>query len=321
MNKLFKNSLKLSKMAVPQVPSFKLTSGQSIPAIGFGSGTAWRIQKTSADSDGSLITGLIDQTKQAIKCGYMHIDTAEAYFTHEEVGLGIKAADIAREKLFVVDKWSPGCYEKTKSSGPYESLTTALKEMGLDYVDCYLIHHPIKKTPISLEDAWKEMEKLVAEGLTKSIGVSNFDVEGLEQIKKFANIQPVVNQIEFHAYLQDQTPGIVEYCQKNNILIEGFCPLAPIMRAAPGPVDDLLPQLAEKYGKSETQILLRWVYEHGILPLTTSSKAERLAEALDIFTFELEKADIEKISEVGKSKIFRAFYVDIYNKHDTDEAK
>ncbi|ONH66062.1 NADPH-dependent conjugated polyketone reductase C1 [Cyberlindnera fabianii] len=293
-------------MVTPQVPEFKLKyTNQTIPAIGFGSGTAWRIKKSSVGTDGPVMDDLVDQVKQAIQSGYTHIDTAEAYFTHTEVGLGIRAAGVPREKLFVVDKWSPAVKAKTGSSGPYESLTTALKDMDLDYVDLYLIHHPFNID--NLEESWKEMEKLYEQGLTKNIGVSNFNVELLERIKKVATIPVMINQIEFHAYLQEQTPGIIEYCKENDIVIEGFCPLAPITRAAPGPIDDLLLQLAEKYGKSQTQILLRWVYQNGVLPLTTSSKAERLVEALNIFTFELDPEDVNKISEVGKGKTYKAF--------------
>lgn len=309
---IIRHGVRQFSMTVPKIPAFKLKgTGDEIPAIGFGSGTAWRIkkwEKRDEKNGDELITELVDQVKSAIDNGFRHIDTAEAYFTHKEVGAGIKASGIAREELFVTDKWSPGVFKLTGSKGPKESLARTLEELQLDYVDLYLLHSPQKNEgEISTEDAWLELEDLVKEGKVKNIGVSNHSVEWLEKIAKVATIVPAVNQIEFHAYLQDQTPGIVEYAKKNGILLEAYSPLAPIIRARPGPLDDLLPSLVDKYNKSETVILLRWVYQQGILPLTTSSKPERLADSLNVFTFELDDEDVKKITEVGKQKHFQGF--------------
>lgn len=304
------------------IPNFKLpVTGASIPAIGYGTGTAWQKIKKARPADQQLdpVEDLISSVSNAIKVGFRHIDTAETYTTHEEVGEGIKRSGIDRKELFITDKYSPSAYARTKSTGPYESAKTALKELGIEYLDLYLLHTPrISKESVNLtlEDAWLQVEKLYNEGLVKNIGVSNFSVEYLERIAKVGKLKPQVNQIEFHAYLQDHSPGLVEYANENNILIEAYSPLAPLFRARPGPLDDLLPELTEKYGRSETQILLRWVYQQGILPLTTSSKETRLIDALNIFTFELSDEDVEKISNVGSQKRFRAFAKDLYGVHD-----
>jgi diketogulonate reductase-like aldo/keto reductase len=299
-------------MTIAKIPYFTIKStGTKVPAIGFGSGTVWRLQKWKQHDENNvheLIQALVDQVKTAIDVGFRHIDTAEAYFTHREVGEGIRASGIDRKELFITDKWSPVVSNRTGSKGPYESFTRALKDMKLDYIDLYLLHCPqTNKGEISTEDAWLQLESLYKEGKVKNIGVSNFSVEWLEKIAKVSTITPVVNQIEFHAYLQEQSPGIIEYSRAHGILLEAYSPLAPIMRARPGPLDDLLPSLVEKYGKSETLILLRWVYQNGIIPLTTSSKAERLIDALSIFSFELDDEDVKKIAEVAKQKHFQAF--------------
>lgn len=312
-------------MTIPKIPTFTLsTTNSKIPAIGFGSGTAWKIQKRSRPEDqrNDPIEELIQGTKDAILAGFNHIDTAEAYSTHYEVGQGIKQSGVARSQLFVTDKYSPGSPGTSKTSGPYESLNIALKTLELDYVDLYLLHTP-RISPdtvgITLEEAWLQMEKLYKEGKAKNVGVSNFSIEYIERIQKVATvIKPQVNQIEFHAYLQGQTPGIMEYAQKNDILIEAYSPLAPLFRARPGPLDDILAELVEKYGKTESQVLLRWVYQQGVLPLTTSSKVERLIDALNIFTFELEQEDVEKITKIGKEKIARHFASDMYGKYDQE---
>jgi diketogulonate reductase-like aldo/keto reductase len=299
-------------MTIAKIPYFTIKSTATrVPAIAFGSGTAWRLQKWKQHDENrvhELIQVLVDQVKTAIDVGFRHIDTAEAYFTHREVGEGIRASGISRKELFITDKWSPVVFKMTGSKGPYESLNRALDAMRLDYIDLYLLHSPqTNEGQISTEDAWLQLESLYKEGKVKNIGVSNFSVEWLEKIAKIATVTPAVNQIEFHAYLQEQTPGIIEYARAHDILLEAYSPLAPIMRARPGPLDDLLASLAEKYGKSETLILLRWVYQNGIIPLTTSSKAERLTDALSIFNFELDDQDFEKISEIGKQKHFQGF--------------
>ncbi|CCH44340.1 Aldo-keto reductase family 1 member [Wickerhamomyces ciferrii] len=312
-------------MTLSEIPTFTLPkTGDKIPSLGFGSGTAWKIQKRARPESekNEPVEELIQGISNAISAGFNHIDTAEAYSTHYEVGQGIKRSGIPRSELFITDKYSPGSPGTKKTSGPYETLQNALKTLELDYVDLYLLHTPRispETVGITLEEAWLQVEKLYKDGLVKNVGVSNFSIEYLERINKVATIiKPQVNQIEFHAYLQGQTPKILEYAKENDILIEAYSPLAPLFRARPGPLDNILGELETKYGKSESQILLRWVYQNGIVPLTTSSKVERLQSALEIFTFELEQEDFDKITSIGKEKIARHFASDLYGKYDNE---
>ncbi|KAH3688588.1 hypothetical protein WICPIJ_000432 [Wickerhamomyces pijperi] len=312
-------------MTVVEIPSITLPLTLSkIPAIAFGSGTVWK-----SPSRGAKVTEpvplnepLIESLTNAIEVGFRHIDTAEAYLTHAEVGEAIKRSGVERSELFVTDKYSASSFARTESSGPYQSAVTALKELGLDYLDLFLIHVP--SIPVELQDKltlktmWKQMERLVQEGVVKNIGISNFTVENLQEIMDGCEIKPQIHQIEFHPYLQNQTPGIKKFNDDNGIVTAAFSPLVPLSRAKPGPLDDTVASLAAKYNRSEAQILLRWVYQSGVLPVTTSSQKERLQDALDMFQFELEEEDFNTVTELGKKKFFRAAIQGILGKYDEE---
>lgn len=293
------------------IPKLALKTGAQIPVIGFGAGTKWRIAKSDGTID--FIQQLADQVSCAVKDGYTMIDCAEAYKTHEEVGCGLRDAGITsanRDTVWITDKYTPWSWEWRKGTGPVESLNLALEKMKLEYVDLYLLHMPqidIDNAGITLEQAWKQCEQLLESGLAKNIGVSNFTVPDLERIYKMCKIEPVINQIEFHAYLQQQAPGLRKYCKQKNIQLQAYSPLTPILKGAPGPLDPLLKTLSTKYGKSYMQILLKWVIQNDIVVLTTSGKQERIKESLDIFDFSLTTDEVQEISKVGKGKFFRAW--------------
>lgn len=231
------------------IPTVKINStGSEIPILGFGSGTKWRIAKQTGETKGQFIDVLVEQVKDAIDAGFNHIDTAEAYCTHEEVGKALADYKSSREKIWVTDKYHPNSWAKRKCTGPIESIRLALKTMDLEYLDLYMLHRPDitkENAGIELEEAWRQMEQIFEEGLARNIGVSNFSVSSLEKIKSFCKYLPMVNQIEFNPYLQEQSPGILEYCQNNDIIVEAYSPLSPLFRARPGPLDDILPGLVE----------------------------------------------------------------------------
>lgn len=293
---------------------FKLSNGNSIPAVAYGVGTKWfKLGRNEVD------TNVVNVLKTALANGFVHIDGAEVYNTDIEIGKAIEGVE--RENIFLTDKFFVGDASHSlisKHGLPYDSLSYHLKnELKVDYVDLYLLHAPFVAKEVhgfTLQEAWKSMEKIVKDGLAKNIGVSNFAVKDLEAILEIAEIKPVVNQIEFNAYLQNQTPGIVEFSQKNGILIEAYSPLGPIVKGEKGELTEYLDTLASKYSKIPAQVLLRWVLQRGVLPVTTSGKEERIAQFSDIFDFELTSEEVEKISAIGKSHpTLRQYWIPEYS--------
>lgn len=309
-------------MTRPTIPTYKIKrTGCEIPIIGFGSGTKWRIAKTTGENKDQFMDELTKQIVSAVDCGFNHIDTADVYRTHQEVGSGLDECCLPRNKLWVTDKYHANSSTLLNSKGPRHSLEMSLQKLHLTYIDLYLIHSPevtLEKAGIDLKEAWRQMEELYEVGLAKNIGVSNFDVPSLQYILTFAKYPPMVNQIEFNPYLQQQSPGIIEYCKRNDILIEAYSPLVPLTGGRPGPLCDVLPALSRKYGKSEMQILLRWAIQNNVVVLTTSSRKERLEESLAIFDFELSPEDFNQITRIGRQKIFRGFFGRMYSKYDND---
>lgn len=294
------------------IPTFKLNNGLTIPAIGYGTGTKWARGKRASKSD-ELDQDVITAVQTAISSGkFNHIDGAEVYDTESEMGAGIKKSGIARSDIFVTTKVLPHIRD------PVKALNESLAKLGLDYVDLYLIHAPFitpENNGITLEDAWRSLEQLHAEGKAKTIGVSNFAVADLERLDKIAKVKVAVNQIEFNPYLQNQTPGIYKYAQEKGILLQAYSPLGPILAGAAdasAPLTPVLTELAAKYNKTPAQVVLRWVYQNKVNAITTSAKVERQREALDIFDFELSQEDLDRITTVGATYTHRQYWINEY---------
>lgn len=296
---------------------FTLSNGNTIPAVGYGTGTKWfKLGRDDVD------TTLVQTLKVALAKGFVHIDGAECYNTDVEIGQAIAGAD--RASLFITDKFFAGTGDyKARSSfeSPYESLKYHLaKKLKTDYVDLYLLHSPfIKKEThgYDLKEAWQSAEKAVEAGFAKNIGVSNFSVDDLKVVLEVAKIKPVVNQIEFNAYLQDQTPGVVEFSQKNGILVEAYSPLGPIVKGEKGEFTNYLETLGTKYNKSASQVLLRWTLQRDVLPVTTSGKEDRIALFVDIFDFELTGEEVDNITALGKKHpTLRQYWSSEFSKYD-----
>ncbi|KAK9465350.1 NADP-dependent oxidoreductase domain-containing protein [Lipomyces arxii] len=292
------STLNIRQLSTPANMSFTLPSGAIVPVPAFGSGTKWY-----KPGDPTINRAVVDAIVSAVKLGYRHIDCAEVYGTEGEVGVAIKECGVPREELFITGK----IYQAIKD--PRLALTETLKKMDTDYLDLYLIHCPFfdeKSHGISIPKAWEIISELKAEGKIKDIGVSNFAIADLELLAD-AEEKVAVNQIEFNAYLQDQTPGIVDYCHSKGIVLEAYTPLGPIA-AKPGPLDPIIAKIAAKYGKDEGQILLRWVYQRNVLPITTSAKPARQASNKDIFGFELTAEEMSEINEFGSKKHYRSYW-------------
>ncbi|KAG6809711.1 hypothetical protein H0H92_015046 [Tricholoma furcatifolium] len=257
----------------------KLNDGNEIPAIGFGSGSV---------NKGRDATDLV---ARAIESGFSHIDTAQAYQNEESVGVAIRESGLARDALFVTTKY--------KSGGYREAFNESLHKLGLKYVDLYLIHTPGFVAP-DFEGSWRALEQFKEEGLTKSIGVSNFEVEHLQTIIKIAKIKPAVNQIEFHPYTYAKNKPLLEYAAKHGIVIEGYSSLAPITKYPGGPVDAPINAIVKRLGITPNQVIFAWVKAKGVVIVTTSSRKERLEEYLAVGDLPpLSDEDIAAIDEAG----------------------
>ncbi|NLW28664.1 MAG: aldo/keto reductase [Erysipelothrix sp.] len=264
---------------------YKLNNGILIPSIGFGT---WQIP------DGQEA---YQSTLWALQNGYRHIDTAYVYRNEVSVGQAIKDSGIDRHDIFVTTKLSANIKDATLVR---EYFLKSLENLGLDYIDLYIIHNARPWTDrIEGYDyfeenvkVYKELEKLYEEGLVRSIGVSNFNVKDLENLLAFARYIPVLNQIKFHpGYLQKE---IVEYCETHQILVEAYSPFAT------GKIfgNDVLRELSQKYSKTEAQIIMRWILQIGHLPLPKSVHEDRIISNLDVFDFKLTDDDIKKMNAI-----------------------
>lgn len=288
---------------------FKTVSGKPL-LIGTGTGTKWKDLKRQDPINAQI---LVDQIKLSISCGYYHLDTAEVYNTEPEVGTALKEMEAVREDFWITTKYSTF----SQTAGPVEALPKSLKNLDTNYVDLYLIHsNSFNKAPngLGLEECWRQMIECQKKGLTRYIGVSNFQPEAIKTCIKISKeygdeFLPRVNQMEFHPYLKNQFEGVYDLCLENNILIEAYGPLTPILRveAENHPLVSILTDLTAKYDKTDAQILLRWVWQKGVLPVTTSGNETRIKQSLDIYNFQITPEEVASIDEVENQFQYRGF--------------
>jgi len=235
----------------------------------------------------------ITQVDQAISVGFSHVDTAQAYRNEAEAGIAIRESGLERKEIFITTKYSglDGLDIKT-------SINNSLKNLGVSYVDLYLIHHPRLAVP-DIPTVWKVMEEIQAQGLVKSIGVSNFEVGDLAILLASAKVKPVANQILLHPYVYARQLPILEYAAKHKIVIEAYSALIPITSLPGGPVDAPLNAIAERLDVSADQVLLAWTKAKGAVVVTTSSKKERLLGYLNAGDLALTEDDIAAIDAAG----------------------
>ena len=277
----------------------KLYNGVTIPDVGLGT---WLIPNEK----------VADIVKTAVKVGYRHIDTAQAYGNEEGVGKGIKECDVPREDLYITSKVQA---EIKNYQDAYDSVIESLRKLDLSYLDLILIHSPEPwrefrkaKSDYFIEnlEVYRALERLYKEGKVKAIGVSNFRIKDLENIVKHAEIKPFVNQYLSHV---GQVPWeIVKYCKDHDILFEAYSPIAHGEASRL----DLVNELAEKYGKSFAQICLKYLIQLGMVVLPKSSSEAHLKDNLDL-DFEISEEDMLELNQVkplesyGQSDIFPCF--------------
>ncbi|TFK53945.1 Aldo/keto reductase [Heliocybe sulcata] len=265
--------------------TIRLASGHSIPIIGFGVGYGY----------GGAFVDPKTATKpcvlEAFKVGYRYIDTAQVYSNEAEVGQAFRASGLDREEAFLSTKIYSAShgYDTT-----LDAVDSSLTRMGLEYVDLFLIHDACSGTARRLA-TYKALLHCRDQGKIKSVGVSNYGVKHLEEIKKAGYEMPVVNQIELHPLCQQK--DIMSYCRDNSIVIQAYCPMMRGRMNHP-----VILSVANEYQKDPAQIVLRWSVQRGFIPLPRSSKFERIWSNAQIFDFELSKDDMDRLDALDRGK-------------------
>ncbi|MEI7487384.1 MAG: aldo/keto reductase [Chryseobacterium sp.] len=260
-------------------PVITLNNGVDIPALGFG---VWQIDDQKVCEDTVI---------KAIQTGYRMIDTASIYQNEIGVGNAIKNSGVNRDELFITSKlWvQDTTYDKAKSA-----FQRTLDRLQLDYLDMYLIHWPYS----DFTGAWKALEELYKEGKIKAIGVCNFTVEKLEELKANSSILPVVNQIELHPIFQQKELQV--YNRENNIVTQPWSPLgngnAELLN------NESLKVIAEKYNKTVAQVILRWHLQEGFCAIPKSVTPSRIEENFNVFDFELTEDEMNTVRSLDTNK-------------------
>lgn len=257
---------------------FKLNNGVEMPSIGIGT------YLLSPDEAEASVT-------EALKVGYRLIDTANAYQNEKAVGRAIKASKIPREEIFVETKLWPSVYTDP------EAIDKTLKRLDLDYIDLLLLHQPAG----DYITGYKMMEKALKEGKVKSIGISNFYGERLDNLLNNIEIKPAVMQVETHPYYpqEEMKEKLKEYGTK----LQAWFPLGG--RGNDSVLTEkIIKDLAQKYEKSPAQIILRWHNQKGVIVIPGSKNPDHIKDNLNIFDFELSEEDMRKIDELNKNTPF-----------------
>ena len=253
--------------------STKLSNGLSYDMLGFGT---------------YKITGEFDAKQavlDAISVGYRRIDTAVFYDNEGEIGLALKASPVPRSELFITTKlWTNvNTYQKA-----IDRINASMEALGVDYLDGLLIHWPHNNN----REVWTAMEDLYFQGKLRSIGVSNFKEHHIEELKRFARIMPMVNQVELHPEFRQFE--LQEYCKKEGILVEAW---SPLMRGEALNIP-LIKELAEKHNATPSQIILAWDIKEGIAVIPKSTKIARMAENFNAFSVNLSDDEVESLNKL-----------------------
>ncbi|KAK6384352.1 hypothetical protein LTS17_001915 [Exophiala oligosperma] len=273
-------------MNTPEIPSFKLSNGNSIPGIGLGTWLA---------PPGEVGEAVV----AALKEGYRHIDCALIYKNEAEVGQGIKRSGVPREEIFITSKlWN------TFHPNAAESLRRSLEDLGTDYLDLYngsnelLPVNPDGSRSVDrgwdMSKTWAQMEEILASGKVKAIGVCNWSVPYLEELKKTWRVKPVVNQVELHPSLPQHE--LVQWCKKEGILVEAYSPLGG--SGAPIASDSEIVRIAKKHDVAPANILISFHVNQGVVPLVKSTSPSRLKSNFQIVN--LDDEDLKTLNEFSK---------------------
>jgi diketogulonate reductase-like aldo/keto reductase len=252
--------------------------GAAIPAIGFGT------SRTSGE-----VTA--QQVATALKAGYRHIDTARKYGTERAVGDGMRASGVPRVDIFLCTKVS---HENLHAVDFARSVDDSLKALGVDYVDLLLVHWPEKNTPLA--ETMAALAKAKRQGLTRQIGVANFNIAMLDEAIRLCPEPLVTLQAECHPYL-DQTK-VIAACRARGLVLTAYCPLSRGRLQG----DPVLTEIGKRKGKTFAQVALRWLMQQGVIAaIPRSSNAERIAQNIDVFDFTLDDDEMRRIGALKRA--------------------
>lgn len=270
----FTNTKKIESLS----GTWTLHNGVEMPYLGLG------VYKADEGEE------VINAVSWALETGYRHIDTAKAYENEEGVGKAIKQSKIAREDLFLTSKvWnSDQGYDST-----IKAFEKSLERLDTDYLDLYLIHWPVEG---KYKDTWRALEKLYKDGKIKAIGVSNFLQHHLEDLMNDCEINPMVDQLEFHPWLVQS--DLQDFCKLNSIQYEAW---SPLMQGKAFD-NDTLKELGDKYDKSPAQIVIRWDLQNGVITIPKSTSKDHIKSNSEVFDFELSDLDMKKINALDREE-------------------
>ncbi|KAJ0170164.1 hypothetical protein K1T71_014092 [Dendrolimus kikuchii] len=289
-----------------KIPNIKLNDGRAIPALGYGTCLGLNDKYEFVLTD---VPKMVEALSYAIDIGYRHIDTAHLYRVEPEVGevinKKIEEGVVKREEIFITAKvWN----HFHREADVEKSIRDSLRRLNMDYVDLALIHWPVSISQDGVDenidylDTWRGLEAVLKKGLAKSIGVSNFNLEQMKRLLANCVIPPATNQVEINLNLGQKE--LVEYCQANDVHIIAFSPLGTMVptRSPPNSPEPKLNnptmlEIAGRYGKTVTQVALRYLYQRGIVSIPKTVTKSRVLENASIFDFELDKVDIDKKPE------------------------
>ena len=255
----------------------KLNNGVEIPVLGLGVFRSPPGQKTQQ--------AVLD----ALAVGYRHFDTAHIYGNEKDVGEAIRQSAVPRDSIFVTTKlWnSDHGYDRA-----LRAFDRSAGELGLDYVDLYLIHWPVEGLRT---ETWRALETLLRDRRCRAIGVSNYTIAHLSELLDVCEVVPAINQVEFHPFLYQRE--LLEFCQRKGIALEAYSPLAKAKKLA----DPALRRAAQKYGKTPAQILIRWGLQHGLVVIPKSIRKQRIEENADVFDFAIAGTDMQVLDKLDRN--------------------
>lgn len=265
----------------------KLNNGVKIPLLGLGV-----YQSPPGKMTGRAVS-------YALKIGYRHVDTAYIYGNESDVGKALRESGLRREEVFITTKvWnSDQGYDTT-----LQACERSLRQLGLRYVDLYLIHWPVQG--MSME-TWKAMVQLLQEGKARAIGVSNYTIRDLKEIlqnSEDVDVVPAVDQVEFHPFMYQRE--LLQFCNKNSIQLEAYSPLTRAKRLN----HPAVVAIAKKYGKTPAQVLIRWSLQHDVVVIPKSIHEERIRENSQVFDFQLDPDDMKYLDSLNEN--FRSVFLD-----------